>query len=285
MNERAFLSCEQRNYRPKSGLPRIAAGVDCCQLACAGCVLLGMGLPSAAAQNPTPAGVEVTAGPEQISQWVRDLDGNRFVVRRNATDALIRAGRVAVEPLLAAMAKGSLEVSTRGVYVLKALATSRDAATEEAAVAALHQLSTSTSPSTARQAAEAITALGAVRQQRALTELEELGAQITTYDNAVFLAQVNSLRLEIGLNWRGTVADLERFRWLPDVQEVHFVGPQVTDEWVRNVEFLSGVTKVVIKHGRITDDSVRTLCKIKHLSQVYLMYTPVTDGAWPICKP
>jgi hypothetical protein len=229
---------------------------------------------------PVEVGSEAAAPqPEQIAQWVRDLEGDRFVVRRSATDALVRAGKAAVEPLVAAMAKGGPEILTRGIYILKSLAASRDPSTEEAAVAALHQLSTSGTSTTARLANEAITALGAVRQERAIQELKELGARVKDNDNVVFVPSFEMIGLEIGPNWFGSAADLDRFRWLPDVREVVFIGPQVNDEWVKRVEYLTGVERVIIKHGRITDDSVRSLAKLKQLTQIYLMYTPVTDSA------
>jgi len=229
---------------------------------------------------PVDVGSEAAAPQaEQIAQWVRDLDGDRFVVRRAATDALVRAGKASVAPLVAAMAQGGPEVLTRGVYILKSLAASRNAATEEAALAALHQLSTSATSTTARLATEAIAALGAVRQERAINELRELGARVILTDNVVFTAPFNMLRLEIGPNWGGSVADLDRFRSLPDVREITFIGPQVNDEWVKRLEYLSGVERVIIKHGRITDDSVRSLAKLKQVTQIYLMYTPITDAA------
>ena len=245
------------------------------------CWLASPNWKTAAAQTPAAEVASEAAGPhaEQITQWVRDLNGDRFVLRRSATDALIRAGKASIEPLVTAMGTGGPEVLTRGVYILRSLAASRDVATEEAAIAALNQLSTSASSTTARLATEAIAALGAVRQERAIKELKELGAQIDVTANVMFGSSLNMLKLEIGPNWAGDLADLDRLRWLPDVREVALVGPQITDEMVKRTELLSGVERVTIKRAPITDNAVRSLTTLKQVTQIYLMYTPVTDAA------
>lgn len=225
----------------------------------------------------TGGGVQGPAS-EQIIQWVRELDDNRFVVRRNATDRLIQAGQAAIGPVREAMAGSNLEVSTRGIYVLKALAVSRDVATQDAAVESLQQLATSPSASAARQAAEAIAALGEVRQERAIKELEDLGAKISMNDRMMVFAPAAGLRVEIGPDWQGTVDDLQRFRWLSTVQEVAFIGGQVTDEWIRSAKHLTGVERVLIKNANITNDAVKSISKLKHVTSIDLMYTPVDDG-------
>ncbi|MHB8957985.1 MAG: PDZ domain-containing protein [Pirellulaceae bacterium] len=223
-------------------------------------------------------GGAASPAPEQIGRWVRELDDNRFLVRRNATEQLIQAGHVAIGPIRDAMAGSSLEVSTRGIYVLKAMAVSRDVATQDAAVEALQQLANSPFTSAARQATEAIAALSEVRQQRAIKELEDLGAKIARNDQLMVFAPTVGLRVEIGSTWQGTVDDLQRFRWLTEVQEVVFIGERITDEWIRSIEHLRGVERVLIKHARITNEALRSISQLKGVTNIDLMYTPVNDG-------
>ena len=66
--------------------------------------------------------------------------------------------------------------------------------------------------------------------------------------------------------------------WLSSVQEVAFIGSQVTDEWVRSAEHLTGVERVLIKNANITNDAVKSISKLKRVMSVDLMYTPVDDG-------
>ncbi len=111
------------------------------------------------AQGATPAkaapsGAAATA--EQIQQWVRDLGADRASLRDRAVERLIQAGAPAVAPV-AQVAKGdSLEVTIRGVSVLKALMGSKDEATAEAAKAALKKLAADESHEAGKQAQRAL---------------------------------------------------------------------------------------------------------------------------------
>lgn len=222
---------------------------------------------------------EETPSPAQIAQWVRELDDSRFVARRNATERLIAAGPAAIEPLAQTLPGSSLEVATRGIYVLKSLALSKDIVTQDAAADVLQQLATSASRSAARQAAAALATLGELRQQRAIRELEELGARISINNQMLVFAPVVGLSVEIGPDWQGTAADLQRFRWLTDVQSVSFIGQQITDEWVQHVVHLTGVERVLVKHAQISNEAVRSIAQLKRITTVELMYTPVDDAA------
>ncbi|MCU0961728.1 MAG: PDZ domain-containing protein [Pirellulaceae bacterium] len=278
------------HLRPGCGTPRRRAstrrpvGLARLALTCLGAtVLLGAGPPLG---PPSPGGDEAVAAPtaKQIAGWVRELDDDQFVIRRRATEQLILAGQRAIDPVLAGIGSGNLEVATRGVHVLQALAASTDLATREAAVAALRQLVGSPSRSAARQATAAMAALSEVWQQQAIQELEDLGAEIDMTDQFLALMPHGGLSVTIGPQWQGGVSDLQRFRWLPDVQEVAFVGPRVTDEWIQAVEYLAGVERVTVKNAAITNGAVRTLSKLKQLTSVYLLYTPVNDDALEYLK-
>lgn len=216
---------------------------------------------------------------EQIAGWVRELNDDRFLIRRHATEQLILAGPRAIDPVLARIGSSNLEVATRGVHVLRELAASTDLTTREAAVAALNQLARSRSRSAARQATAAMATLSDVWQQQAIRELQELGAEIETSDPLLAVLPQVGLTVTIGLPWRGNLADLQRFRWLPDVREVAFVGPRVTDQWVQALAYLPGVERVTIKNAAITNAAVQTLSKLARLTSVHLLYTPVNDDA------
>src|SRR5437016_1974386 len=70
---------------------------------------------------------------KQLRERVRELDDDRFAVREAATRNLVTAGKVAVEPVTAAAASWSLEVTERAVRALKELSFARDPATAAAA--------------------------------------------------------------------------------------------------------------------------------------------------------
>ncbi len=238
---------------------------------------------SPAQVRPTPVTARpispaVPASAEQITQWVKDLNDDKFVVRRNATDRLILAGQPAVQPVTQAVEGANLEVSTRGVFVLRELALGSDVAAQEPALVALQQLATSPTRSAKRLAHEALEAMGDVRQQRAIAQLERLGASITALDRSVGFQLIQALVVEIGPSWEGSVEDLQRLKWLRDVQEITFEGERVTDAWLAPVTHMSGLNRIVLKHVAVTDKSMRTISQLKSLTAIDLLYTPVTDA-------
>jgi len=94
--------------------------------------------PGKAKGRETPPPAKVT--PQQVAGWIQELDADSSRVRDRATKDLIRAGKAAVEPAAQAAKGTSLEVTTRCIEILKSLLASEDAATKEAAKAALEKL-------------------------------------------------------------------------------------------------------------------------------------------------
>ena len=233
---------------------------------------LAAGAPQAAAQ---PAKRATT---QEIARWIKQLNADQFVTRRIATDNLIAAGRAAVQPLGKALRDSNLEVATRGVYVLRELAICGDVVTEEVSTKCLEQLAANPSTSSSRLARESLTALGSIRQQRALDQLRELGAKIEIRQAVVRFQRVPTVWVTINSAWRGTVNDLQRLKWLRDVQQITFDDRRVTDAWLAPVAFLEGLERLVIKHARISDNGLRVLPKLRKLRFLDVMYTPVTDA-------
>src|SRR5262249_29846193 len=77
---------------------------------------------------------------KSIQEWITQLDDDRFAVREEATQNLIKAGKAAIDTVAKAAAGDQLEVTYRSVHILRELAGSKDAATVAAAKAALTQL-------------------------------------------------------------------------------------------------------------------------------------------------
>jgi hypothetical protein len=228
----------------------------------------------------TPAGESTGELSRTIPRWVAELDSDRFVIRETATQKLIEAGLPAIEPLARVLPDASLEAVTRGIYVLRELAISGDEATENAARAALEGIAEAKVTAAARRAATTLAQLDELRQERALAELERLGAIVSIGHVQVgfqFVEGVSSV--EIGDEWKGTERDLAHLRWLGDVQRIVFRGPRVTDGWLAHVGHMKGLGIVEIKHASITDAGVVPLVKLENVQQVSIFYSPITDGA------
>jgi hypothetical protein len=232
------------------------------------------------ADEPSKPAVPESKAPslKDITQWVKDLDADRFLIRESATENLIESAYDAVAPLLEALPGSSLEVTTRGIYVLRELALSGDASTEEAAERALGELAAPRGTSVSRRAATTLAMLGEIRQTRVLGELEQLGAGITTETTQVglqFEQDVNSI--EIGENWKGTQQNLRRLKWLGNVQKITLIGPQITDDTLKHVQHMSSLKVVIIKRAGITDAAMASLKDLKNLRQLDVMYSRIGD--------
>jgi hypothetical protein len=168
--------------------------------------------------------------------------------------------------------------------VLKGIGEQGDIETLEAVLAALSRVTQSTTLPVGRRAAEVEIRLESVRQDRAIQFFRSLGAEINpefndTWTSLYLTAPV--FALELGPNWKGTEKDLERLKWLRDVQQVSLVGPKVTDSWLRHVHAMPGVISVKIKHADISLAAIEELTTFERLRVLRLMFIPLGDEMVP----
>jgi len=237
----------------------------------------GMSFSAGTAAPPRTDAGEVAVTTEQIEKWVKALDSERFVEREVATEKLIAAGASAVGPITIAVSGNNLEVTTRGLYILQELALNLELGAEEVARAALERIAESRVTSAGRRAAVIVMRLDVVRQDRALDELKRLGAVVTARPAHLGLQIIGSYSITVGDNWRGQPNDLARLRWLRDVSELAFRGPRVTDECLRFVSAVKGLSSLTIKRASVTDGGIEYLRGLKGLATLSLLYIPVTD--------
>lgn len=251
------------------------------------CVLIAIcSRPVLGRQPPRPDKTAKTAASrsseglrEQLGRWVRRLDDSRFGVRNRSTTKLIEAGKPAVEPVLEAVRTGNLEVSTRGVYVLRELAYGSDLGAQKRSLDALREIARSfDKPLAARRARKAIAGFDKAREQKAIQKLTRLGASIESCGPTRFGGPApGHLEVEIGPDWKGDRQDLNLLAWIQNLKKITLAGPQVTDAWIETIGARSGLHYLVIKNAQITDEALRTVGQIKTLVYVDLMYTPVTN--------
>jgi hypothetical protein len=214
----------------------------------------------------------------RVAQWIQQLDSDQFVARETATLRLIEAGMPVVSPIADALDGESLEVTTRGIYVLRELALSNDLDLQEAAQTALEQVSLK-STSAARRADDTLRTLAGIRQERALSELRELGAHVSATLRQIGFQTSELTSIEIGDSWRGTPQDLRRLKWLSEVQQIAFSGDQAVDAMLQHVSGMKNLTSVVIKRTKITDAGIRYLRTLDDLRELDIKYTPIGDGS------
>ncbi len=214
-----------------------------------------------------------------IEQWVRQLDSNEFVMRKVATQNLIRAGRPAISPLAEVLRGSNLEVTTRAVHALRELALQGDEATEVEAREALENVAKTRPTAASRLASDALIALNEQRQQRAMERLRKLGAKIGFAQNpGAFGARMAVLQVEIGPAWQGTDDDLRQLRWIDELDKLILMGPKVLDGSLRTIEKLPNLRYLTIRNAKVTDAALRHIRDHRVLSELDLMYIPVTDS-------
>ena len=231
-------------------------------------VLLLACLPLAAQeakQAAEPAGAKETAAkdagtkdnggaktPAQIEQRIKELDDDRFQVREAATAELMKAGREAVAPLTKAATEGGLEVTARAIHVLTQLGVSTDAQTAEAARLALEGLSEGRAVAPRERASAALETLDALEVDRATERLKSYGAYFGT-GRFVGGEEAVSYHLIVPKKWTGG------------------------NDGIRLLRFLREVNYVSIHGGKISDDAVPYLQKLKHLQRLELYGTEVSE--------
>ena len=104
-----------------------------------------------------PAVHKPTAIDARIGQWISQLNSRDFAERREASQSLFDAGRIAIEPIAAAAAASDdLESAARCVEILTKFFKREKAETKTAAEAALKRLAAGENKSVAQRAAQAI---------------------------------------------------------------------------------------------------------------------------------
>lgn len=227
---------------------------------------------NAAAQDSPPTLTEIEA-------WVGELGAERFTKRDAATRNLIEAGAAAIEPLMQGIAQHGLEVTTRGIHILQQLAVAGDEATETSARSSLEKIAAARVTAAARHARDALDKLDTLRQQRALDELQRLGARVDRNHEEISSAMGPLFMIEISDNWRGKADDLRWLAFLQDVQQVSFVGENVEDSWLAHIADMPNVQLLKIKRAKITDAGLAPLKTLARLDTVRLLYLDIGDNA------
>jgi hypothetical protein len=203
---------------------------------------------------------------EQIQQWIRDLDHDKFATREEATRKLARAGKWAIEPVADAAIGSSLETTGRAIRILKELASTPDAAGAEAARAALAKIAASDHARAAWRARSALRSF----QREAVLRLKKEGA---TFQNES--GRVRYVSLD-GVKDLPNVLPL--LRNLPDLEEVSLSTPLMTDAGLAELKGLPRLKHLNLWRSVISDAGLKYLKDLPRLSWVPMGNTKVTDA-------
>ncbi len=228
--------------------------------------------PAAGKGDPTSA---------DVSRWVKQLSSDDYSAREEATQGLIRAGRPAIPAVAAAAQEDDLEVTSRSMSVLRELLNSDDTATEDAAAGALTKLSEAQGTVSAEMAAEVLSEVQDIRQEKAIKAMEQLGAMFNFGDPET--GDSASMQIIIGSDWRGKSADLALIKRIVDVERLTFRGVPLADDDLQNIEGLPHLRRLDLLGSKITGKGLARLAhvypnvRIDHGSNAMLGVGGATD--------
>jgi len=235
-----------------------------------------MAAPGARAAAPS----RIAPSKEQIAAWIRELDADEFFTRETATLQLLEAGPAVLGALKPVLTGGTLEATSRALFIVRQLGLVADIDTQDEAGRMLTDLAArNEAPALARRAAGALAELSQQRSARALSELEELGAKIARSQVLGGLALDEPvLSVELGEAFRGDEHDLRRLKWVTDAPVLILRGKQVTDGWIKLAAVMPGLEELHLYQARISNDGLASLADATSLKQVGLYYTPVNEA-------
>ncbi len=106
--------------------------------------------------DPAAAAPEVKAAADNIAQWIKQLDADKFADRQAASEKLFEAGKAAVPSLTEAATGDSLEVTIRSIDLLQRFLDSDDKSIQAAAKEGLEKIAQSDKSGAARRARQVL---------------------------------------------------------------------------------------------------------------------------------
>lgn len=218
-----------------------------------------------AASRPEPA-VDVDASPDQIENWVAELDSSRYHVRERATQALIDAGPAGLDRLLAAANGDRPEPAHRAVWILQQLGESED---YELAAAALDRLvDVEGRTDVVEEARDTRQRLHELICQRKLTRL---GGKMSIHEGALAeIGQVRIVQVELGPDWQGTAEDLRCLSTLDQHRMFRLEGSPVGDAEVALFAEMDNLTRLELIRTRVSPDAVDAIKRSQPAALVYM---------------
>jgi hypothetical protein len=200
------------------------------------------------ASADTAADDALQVDPEQVAQWIRDLDADQYAVREAAQKQLAAVGTPALESVAQVAAVGSLESATRAVNVLMEWADSRDNKLNLAALERVAALTTRPAES-----AIATERLATVREAAAIEAIKELGGRFDV-DRAfgMLAGRSNALQVIIGPQWKGGV------------------------EGLKHIAAVRNATTLSLHSAPLGDDALPELLKLNQLGRMELYGTNIS---------
>jgi len=244
-----------------------------------GFCLIGQVVHAQPADADAPA-EKATFTSQQVAQWIADLDSDKFLVRENATQKLAQAESAAISPLADAIRSGSLEKSIRCIHVLRSFAVGDDIDSEVAATAKLLSISKNGDDRVAQYAADVLSKMDPLKQERAIRILGDLGVRFSTYvPNQGFGGHVSGPGIVIDKDYRGTSKELHYLKDLEFIEDIQIHNRSVNADWLQHVAKMPSLRYMSIKDGPVDTEMLRELEPVLPRLRAVRFYYLDLDGS------
>jgi hypothetical protein len=207
---------------------------------------------SAAAASPTTS----AATAAEVSQWIEQLNDDRYQVREEATRHLLDAGTASLDQLQAAADADRPEPADRSLWVLRRLSNAKESALKRQALEHLAGLK-----KRPQIAAAARTILVTLQHQEAVEALEQLGANYS--ENMIQPGIAAALgTVDLDSRWHGADADLIHLRHVNGLRVVRIVGTNTSvDALLKELPHCETLQNVWLYGTKLTPGDVEKLKK------------------------
>ncbi|QDT40103.1 serine endoprotease [Gimesia alba] len=186
----------------------------------AGCALLA----ASTLQGSSATAAEPAKLPQQVVDYIFDLESDDYQKREKATQALPEYGEQVIEPLLKVTRGDSLEAAVRAILVIEQVYVKGKESSIAKAEEALESLTSSPNPSVALRAEEAIDRHADIREKRAIREIRKRGGTVILWTSEEIAKYPQQNKLEpgrvryvaLGARWSGAEVGL---RFIKRVRE------------------------------------------------------------------
>ena len=221
--------------------------------------------------------VESPASNEKIQGWINDLSARRFIVREEARLQLVAEGPAVIPQLVKSIGGQNVEGTARSIFVLQELASSNDLAIEAESREALGTLAQQAGTTVGRKATRALVILDERREEKSILALRALGASIGSEYIVIGTEAQQMMTARINDQWQGTLADLQRLKWIRSIDHLALEGDKVTDEWMQYIKPMEGLRSLELKRTRITSSGAGQLKDHPGLMSLDVKYCPLND--------
>ncbi|WP_236696744.1 PDZ domain-containing protein [Rhodopirellula islandica] len=218
------------------------------------------------------------------------MSSDSYLRRENATEALLKAGPVAIEPLLQVLERGDLETTQRAIGILQSIAMARPILEGESDRPQLAQpdpnepdawetlLTLSTmGGSRGERATMAVEEITQVRRAQTIQTLSMQGAMIGVKE-FVYNATTNLQRIvEITEGYTGDDSLLELLRWIDKVEFARIEGAAIRQSVLKGVIQMPDLKTLSLLYGEIDLETMKVIGDLDSIDHLEFRYVPLND--------